>query len=186
MHSDTYARISLEMASMSVPDPTVIPILYYVSSGNVSRLIRNRCHNKTLRPTHPDKNVFLRFNWTPPCGSNPHNAKTIYYGSQFLHKSTDNEILGNHFPIYHKNTTKQHSNQPEDNFLYHWNWKIITILAIAPTNRSSNLVGNRWGNVQVDKDGGKTWTNLSFQLKGLPMILVPTDSASTYMQMKRG
>ncbi|MGH9787655.1 MAG: WD40/YVTN/BNR-like repeat-containing protein, partial [Candidatus Acidiferrales bacterium] len=43
---------------------------------------------KDIRPPAPD-GVFLRFNWNAALALDPFDAGTIYYGSQFVHKSTD-------------------------------------------------------------------------------------------------
>ncbi|MFT7424702.1 MAG: photosystem II stability/assembly factor-like uncharacterized protein, partial [Algoriphagus sp.] len=68
-----------------VPDPTDSRYGYTMSQGgNVSRFDKETGHNKTVRPTHPDKDIFLRFNWNAAIAQDPHNAKTVYYGSQFL------------------------------------------------------------------------------------------------------
>ncbi|MDV7395910.1 hypothetical protein RZS08_31250, partial [Arthrospira platensis SPKY1] len=42
-----------------------------------------------VKPTHPDPSVFLRYNWNAPIAQDPFNASTIYFGSQFVHKSSD-------------------------------------------------------------------------------------------------
>jgi photosystem II stability/assembly factor-like uncharacterized protein len=170
-----------------VPDPTDSRYGYTMSQGgNLSRFDKETGHNKTLRPTHPDKDVFLRFNWNAAIAQDPHNAKTVYYGSQFLHKSTDN---GDTWEIISPDLTTNDSTKQRQQSTGGLTFDITgaenhtTILAIAPSPIDSNIiwVGTDDGNVQVTKDGGKTWTNVVSKLKGLPKgSWVPQIQASTY------
>jgi photosystem II stability/assembly factor-like uncharacterized protein len=170
-----------------VPDPTDSRYGYTMSQGgNVSRFDKETGHNKTVRPTHPDKDVFLRFNWNAAIAQDPHNAKTVYYGSQFLHKSTDN---GDTWEIISPDLTTNDSTKQRQQSTGGLTFDITgaenhtTILAIAPSPIDSNIiwVGTDDGNVQVTKDGGKTWTNVVSKLTGLPKgSWVPQIQASTY------
>ena len=170
-----------------VPDPTDSRYGYTMSQGgNVSRFDKETGHNKTVRPTHPDKDVFLRFNWNAAIAQDPHNAKTVYYGSQFLHKSTDN---GDTWEIISPDLTTNDSTKQRQQSTGGLTFDITgaenhtTILAIAPSPIDSNIiwVGTDDGNVQVTKDGGKTWTNAVSKLTGLPKgSWVPQIQASTY------
>ncbi len=170
-----------------VPDPTNSRYGYTMSQGgNLSRFDKETGHNKTLRPTHPDKDVFLRFNWNAAIAQDPHNAKTVYYGSQFLHKSIDN---GDTWEIISPDLTTNDSTKQRQQSTGGLTFDITgaenhtTILAIAPSPIDSNIiwVGTDDGNVQVTKDGGKTWTNVVSKLKGLPKgSWVPQIQASTY------
>jgi photosystem II stability/assembly factor-like uncharacterized protein len=170
-----------------VPDPTDSRYGYTMSQGgNVSRFDKETGHNKTVRPTHPDKDIFLRFNWNAAIAQDPHNAKTVYYGSQFLHKSTDN---GDTWEIISPDLTTNDSTKQRQQSTGGLTFDITgaenhtTILAIAPSPIDSNIiwVGTDDGNVQVTKDGGKTWTNVVPKLKGLPKgSWVPQIQASTY------
>ena len=42
-----------------------------------------------VRPTHPDPDVKLRFNWNSAINIDPFDNSTLYFGSQFVHKSKD-------------------------------------------------------------------------------------------------
>lgn len=170
-----------------VPHPTDSRYGYTMSQGgNVSRFDKQTGHNKFVRPTHPEKDVFLRFNWNAAIAQDPHNANTVYYGSQFLHKSTDN---GDTWEIISPDLTTNDSTKQRQQSTGGLTFDITgaenhtTILAIAPSPIDSNViwVGTDDGNVQVTKDGGKTWTNVVSKLAGLPKgSWVPQIQASTY------
>ncbi len=73
-----------------VPDPDNSRYGYSMSQqGNLVRYDRLTGHTKFSKPTHPDPDVQLRFNWNAGIAQDPHDNSTIYYGSQFLHKSTN-------------------------------------------------------------------------------------------------
>lgn len=57
--------------------------------GYVSRYDWKTGNNYSVRPTHPDPAVQLRFNWNAAIGQDQFDNSTVYFGSQFVHKSTD-------------------------------------------------------------------------------------------------
>lgn len=57
--------------------------------GFVSRYDWKTGNNYIVRPTHPDADIQLRFNWNSGIGQDPFDNATVYFGSQFVHKSTD-------------------------------------------------------------------------------------------------
>lgn len=153
--------------------------------GYLQRFDRETGNGKLIRPIHPD-NVPLRFNWNAGIAQDPFDTETIYYGSQFVHKSTDR---GDNWTIISPDLT---TNDPEkqkqrdsggltydvtgaENF--------TTILAISPSpmERSVIWVGTDDGNVQVTRDDGATWTNVVGNIQGVAEgAWVPQVHASTY------
>ena len=170
-----------------VPDPNNSRYGYAMSQGgNVARYDKLTGHKRTIRPTHPDKEVFLRFNWNAAIAQDPHDPATIYYGSQFLHKSTDRgetwEIIS---PDLTTNDPLKQKQQETGGLTFDITGaeNHTTILAIAPSPVDRNViwVGTDDGNVQVTRDGGKTWTNTSLKLTGLPKnSWIPQIQASRY------
>jgi photosystem II stability/assembly factor-like uncharacterized protein len=169
------------------PDP-VDPRYGYTmwQGGNLQRYDQVTGNNQYIKPTHPDASVKLRYNWNSALAQDPHDVSSLYYGSQFLHKSTDK---GNTWQVISPDLTtndKEKQKQDESGGLTmdatgaenH-----CTILAIAPSPLDKNViwVGTDDGNVQVTRDGGKTWTNTSPKIVGLPKnAWVPQIKASTY------
>ena len=71
------------------PDPKDSMKGYSMSQeGYLLRWNLHTGERKSIRPAGPD-DVPLRFNWNAGFAQDPFDAATIYYGSQFLHKSTD-------------------------------------------------------------------------------------------------
>ncbi|OQX86604.1 hypothetical protein B6D60_05885 [candidate division KSB1 bacterium 4484_87] len=127
---------------------------------------------KDIRPPAPDS-IKLRFNWNAGIALDPFDPQTVYFGSQFLHKSTDR---GDSWTIISPDLTtndpeKQKQNQSggltfdvtnAENFC-----SIITI-APSPVQRGVIWVGTDDGQVHVTQDGGKTWTNVTKNIPKLP------------------
>ena len=57
--------------------------------GNVTYYDAETGNNMRVKPTHPDGETRLRFNWNSAINIDPFDSNTIYFGSQFVHKSTD-------------------------------------------------------------------------------------------------
>jgi len=154
--------------------------------GNVSRFDKLTGHNRTIRPTHPDKDVFLRYNWNAAIAQDPHDMNTVYYASQFLHKSKDS---GETWEIISPDLTTNDSTKQRQQKTGGLTFDITgaenhtTIIAIAPSPVDKNViwVGTDDGNLQVTQDGGKTWTNVASKLTGLPKASwIPQVQASTF------
>lgn len=137
--------------------------------GNVGMVDRETGMTKSIRPTHPAADMELRFNWNAAIAQDPFNDCGLYYGSQFVHYSTD---CGDSWTIISPDlTTNDTSKQKQDESggltiddtqaENH-----TTILAIAPSPHDEEViwVGTDDGNLQLTRDGGDTWTNLSGRL----------------------
>jgi photosystem II stability/assembly factor-like uncharacterized protein len=169
------------------PDPENSRYGYAMSQGgNVNRYDRQTGQSIVVRPTHPDGGQRLRFNWNAAFAQDPNDKSTIYYASQFLHKSTDKgmtwEVISPDLTLNNKETQKL-SDETGGLTLDITNAENHnTILTIAPSPKDKNViwVGTDDGNVQLTKDGGKTWTNLSAKI-GLPKeAWIPQIRASKY------
>lgn len=125
-----------------------------------------------IRPIHPEGKA-LRFNWNAALAQNPFADHSIYYGSQYLHKSMD---LGQSWEIISPDlTTNDTSKQNQDKsggltIDATGAENHCTILAIAPSpiDQQTIWVGTDDGHVQLTRDGGKNWLNLSSKIQGLP------------------
>ncbi len=128
--------------------------------------------SKMIKPVHPD-GVDLRFNWNAAIAQNPFNQNSIYFGSQFVHKSNDR---GENWKIISPDLT---SNDPEKQ-KQHLSGGITfdatgaenhtTIISIAPSPLDENViwVGTDDGNLQLTTDGGASWNNVYSKIKDAP------------------
>lgn len=141
--------------------------------GNVAFYDRLTGQNSFIKPVHPDAEVKLRYNWNAPLAQDPFQSCGIYFGSQFLHYSPD---CGANWEILSPDlTTNNPEKQKADisggltpdatNAENH-----TTLIAIAPSPLDKNVIwtGSDDGQLHVTKDKGKTWTNVSKNLKDVP------------------
>ena len=142
--------------------------------GNLARYDAETGANVFIRPTAPDLKTRLRFNWNAAFALDPVDKTTIYYGSQFVHKSADKgmnwEIIS---PDLSTDNKVQQKATDETGGLtmdvtYAENHNNILTIAPSPVKQGVIWIGTDDGNVQVTQDGGKTWNNVTSRLSGLP------------------
>ncbi len=61
--------------------------------GNVQRYDHVTGNNYIVRPTPPDADTKLRFNWNSAIAQDPFSNSTVFFGSQFVHKSSDKGLI---------------------------------------------------------------------------------------------
>lgn len=141
--------------------------------GFVSRYDWQTGNNYIVRPTHPDPDMMLRFNWNSAINIDPNDNSTIYFGSQFVHKSTDK---GDTWTIISGDLT---TNDPEKQKQSESGGLTMdatgaenhcTILVIEPSTVERDMlwVGTDDGRVHYTQNGGATWNDVSKDIKGLP------------------
>lgn len=141
-------------------------------NGNLYRYDKLTGYYVSIKPTQPNLNTRMRFNWNAGFAKNPHEASSLYYGSQFVHVTRDKgatwEVIS---PDLSTNNT-EHQKPDYGGLTLDVSGAEMynSILAIAPSPVDKNVIwaGTDDGQVQVTRDGGKTWKNLTSQVKGLP------------------
>ncbi|MGH9409442.1 MAG: WD40/YVTN/BNR-like repeat-containing protein, partial [Vicinamibacterales bacterium] len=112
-----------------------------------------------------------RFQWTAPIALSPFNPSTVYYGGEILYKSTDR---GSHWTKISPDLTRNDKSKQkssggpvtQDNTSAEY-YDTLFCIAESPKQPGLIWVGTDDGLVQVTRDGGKTWTNVTPpELKG--------------------
>jgi photosystem II stability/assembly factor-like uncharacterized protein len=157
----------------TLPDPENSRRGYVMSQGGfLSRWNLDTGEQRFIRPDPPDKETELRFNWNAGFGQDPFDPATIYYGSQFLHKSSNR---GDTWTVISDDLT---SNDPElqkfkesggitydvtsaENY--------TSIVSVAPGKLQPGLiwVGTDDGRVHVTRDGGESWNRIDTRARGV-------------------
>jgi photosystem II stability/assembly factor-like uncharacterized protein len=173
-----------------MPDAEDANWVYAMSQGgNVGKYNTNTGESWFIKPPSvlsTNDSVRLRFNWNAAIAQDPFDKKTIYYGSQFLHKSIDKGASWT--TISNDLTTNDSIKQDQSK-----NGGIsiditgaenhCTILSIAPSTKQQDVI---WvttddGNVQLTTNSGKSWQNVTNNIKDLPKFSwLPQIKASTY------
>ncbi|MFP5285445.1 MAG: VPS10 domain-containing protein, partial [Thermoanaerobaculia bacterium] len=157
-----------------LPDPEDATRGYSMSQGgDLTRWDLRLGEMRGIKPPEIDpENDRLRFNWNADIAQDPFEPGTIYYGSQYVHKSTDR---GETWTVISPDLT---TDTPE------WQRRDTggltpdvtgaenhtTILAISPSPKQKGVlwVGTDDGRVHVTRDGGKTWESVEKNLRGVP------------------
>jgi len=156
-----------------VPVPGDPKFCYAMSQqGNV-----NRCNLETggmvdIKPVKRGDEE-LRFHWNAAIAQDPFDASTIYFGSQFVHKSSNRgdswETIS---PDLSTNDTTKQTYGESGGLTYDVTGAEThtTILAIAPSTVKEGVIwaGTDDGNIQLTTDGGASWTNCTPLIKEFP------------------
>lgn len=141
--------------------------------GSVSRYDWETGNNYTVKPIHPDPTVKLRFNWNSAINMDPFDNSTIYFGSQFVHKSTDK---GETWTIISDDLTTNNPEKLKQNesggltmdATGAENHCTILVIEPSPIEKDMLWVSTDDGRVHITKNGGETWTDVSKNIKELP------------------
>jgi len=157
-----------------VPDPDDSRWGYAMSQGgNVGRYDSETGLSYSIKPVAPDMDTKLRFHWNAAIAQDPFDNATIYYGSQFVHKSTDKGLTWKIISTDLTTNDPEKQKQAESGGLTldvtgAENHTTIIALAVSPIEEDIIWAGTDDGNVQLSRDGGQAWTNYASKLSGLP------------------
>ncbi len=158
------------------PDPNIVYAGDY--QGNITRFDRHTNQVKSIAvwPELSDARgaapLEHRFQWTAPIVISPHDPNTLYYGGERVFKTTDG---GTHWEAISGDLTRndkskqQPSGGPitvDDTGTEYYD----TVFSIAPSPLAQGLiwVGTDDGLIQITRDEGKNWTNVTPNNVDLP------------------
>ncbi|MBV8052260.1 MAG: hypothetical protein JOZ80_13790, partial [Acidobacteriaceae bacterium] len=182
-----------------VPDPRDANIVY-AGSGNglVTRWDKRITQQQdiTVWPVdysgHGAKDMKYRLGWTEPIVISPHDADVIYTAGNIVFKSTNHGASWTAISpdLTRNDTSKQESSGgpiTKDNTSVEFYDTVFTI-AESPVQKDLLWAGTDDGLVQVTRDGGKNWSNVT--PKGMPewslvsMIEAsPQDAGTAYIAL---
>lgn len=155
-----------------VPDPTDSKWVYAMSQGgSVGRYHVPTGASESVRPPSPDARKKMRFNWNSAIAMDPFDPNALYFGSQFVNKSTDK---GTTWTVISPDLTTNNPEQQKEetggltlDITGAENFNTIMAIAPSPKNRNVIWAGTDDGNVQLTQDAGKTWTNFRGKIPGM-------------------
>ena len=173
----------------AMPDPDEPGWVYSMSQGGfVGRLNYKTGERWFIKPPQMElgEKKEYRFNWNAAIAQDPFDNKTIYYGSQYVHKSinkgTSWEIISPDLTTNDSAKIDQSNNggltidiTGAENY--------CTILCIELSKKEKDVlwIGTDDGNVQLTRDGGKTWTNFRGKIPSMPVgCWIPQIRTSRY------
>ena len=182
-----------------VPDPRDANIVY--AGGNEGVVTRwdkrtQQLQDVTVWPIdysgHGAKDMKYRMGWTEPIVISPNNPDVIYTAAEMVFKSSDH---GQSWTAISPDLTRNDKSKQEssggpitkDNTSVEYYDTVFTI-ADSPVQKDLLWVGTDDGLVQVTRDGGKNWANVT--PKGMPewslVSLIeasPHDAGSAYVAL---
>jgi photosystem II stability/assembly factor-like uncharacterized protein len=153
-------------------DPADPDYAYVEAQGGfIGRVNRKTLQARLIQPEANYKEK-LRFNWNTPIMVSPNEKGTIYIGSQFLFRSRDHGAtwdrispdLSTNDPV--RQRQEQSGGITVDNSAAEMNTTIYSI-SESPRAAGQIWVGTDDGNVQLTRDAGKSWSNLTANI-GMP------------------
>ncbi len=141
--------------------------------GEINRVNRKTHEMRNIKPLAQYGEGKLRYNWNTPIHVSAQQNGTIYIGAQFLFRSRDHgQIWERISPDLTTNDPRKQAQEQSggvtvDNSVAEMH---TTIYAICESPKNANVVwvGTDDGNLQLTRDGGKTWTNVVGNIHGLP------------------
>jgi len=186
----------------ATPDPTDSNVIWSSAfgSGIVGGIVmrfeekRRQFRNVEVWPDQsngPAESVKYRFVWDAPLHISPHDHNTLYIGSQHVHRTTDAgqtwQIISPDLTLNDRSRMGNSGGLTPDNIGVEY---AGVVYAIAESMKERGLIwiGTNDGLVQVTRDAGKTWTNLTRNLPNLPpwgsvRCIAPSryDAATAYL-----
>jgi photosystem II stability/assembly factor-like uncharacterized protein len=170
-------------SGFAMPDPEDNNIIWSTGTGSGSiggtvTRFDERTHQDREVEVWPDyvagtpaADVKYRFNWEFPIAISPHDHNKVYVGSQFVHVTTDG---GNSWQIISPDLTRNDKTRQQisggltpDNIGVEYAG-VIFALTESPKEAGLIWAGTNDGQVQVTRDGGKNWTNVTRNLPNFP------------------
>jgi len=151
------------------PDPNIVYAADY--QGNITRFdkrigqVKAITEQPELSDAHGAANLEHRFQWTAPVMLSPHDPNTLYHAGERLFKTTDGGV---HWQAISPDLTRNDKSKQkvsggditlDDSGTEYYD--TIFALAESPVTRGLLWVGTDDGLIQITRDEGKTWANIT-------------------------
>jgi photosystem II stability/assembly factor-like uncharacterized protein len=151
------------------PDPSIVYAADY--QGNITRYdkrigqVKAITEQPELSDAHGAENLEHRFQWTAPVLISPHDPNTLYHAGERLFKTTDGGVHWQTISpdLTRNDKSKQHVSGGEITLDDSGTEYYDTIFALAesPITKGLLWVGTDDGLVQITRDEGKNWSNVT-------------------------
>ena len=170
-------------SGFATPDPVDTNVIWSTASGSGSRggiVVRFDQRNRDGRNVEvwplstggtPASDVRFRFIWDFPLAISPHDHNRVYVGSQHVHLTTNG---GRSWSTISPDLTRNDKTKQQisggltpDNIGVEYSG---TLMAIAESRAQAGVIwtGSNDGVIQVTRNGGASWTNVTANVPGMP------------------
>lgn len=141
-------------------------------NGNLYRYDKLTGYYSSIKPRVHHDQPTLRFNWNAAFAKDPFDSNTVYYGSQFVHKSTDKgatwEIISPDLSTNNPEHQKGDYGGLTLDISGAENYNSVLSIAPSPIEKNTIWAGTDDGQLHLTTDGGKSWKNLTPNIQGMP------------------
>ncbi len=144
-------------------DPVDRHIVYTESQyGRLTRFDSRTGERRLIQPQAPKEETY-RWNWSAPVFLSQHDHETIYFGAQYLFRSTDR---GDAWSTISPDLTR--AIEYDSRYLMS-PYGTIRVIAESPLDADVIAVGTDDGLIQISRDGGEVWQALE-SFPGVPEL----------------
>jgi hypothetical protein len=167
----------------ATPDPVDNNIIWSSASGSGSvggiverfNLTTGQGRNVEVWPDQSNGSTAgelkYRFVWTMPLTISPHDHNKLYVGSQYIHQTTDGgqswQLISPDLTTNDKSKQGFSGGLTGDNIGVEYA-PVVFAIAESPTEKGLIWAGTNDGLVQITRDAGRNWTNVTKNIPGLP------------------
>ena len=166
----------------ATPDPVDHNLVWSSASGSgsVGGIVaiyeesRRQARNVEVWPNQANgipADLRYRFNWAMPLTMSPHDRNVVYVGSQHVHRTSNRgqswEVISPDLSLNDKARQQFSGGLTGDNIGVEYA-AVVMAIAESPLERGQIWAGTNDGQLQLTRDDGKTWTNLTKSIPGLP------------------
>jgi photosystem II stability/assembly factor-like uncharacterized protein len=145
--------------------------------GILDRTVISTGHSRTVSvwPDNPEgweaARLRYRFQWTFPIHISPHDADRVYVGSQHVHRTTDGgqswQVISPDLTTDDEERQRRSGGLTPDDVSPTY-YSVLFAIAESPLEEGVIWTGSNDGLVQVTRDGGGSWTDVTGNIPGLP------------------
>jgi photosystem II stability/assembly factor-like uncharacterized protein len=167
----------------ATPDPVDPNIIWSTASGSgmvggiVVRFEESRRQFRTVevwpqQSNGPAEGVKYRFVWDAPLTISPHDHNTVYTGSQHVHRTRDGgqswQVISPDLTLNDRSKMGSSGGLTPDNIGVEYAG-VVYAIAESPREKGVIWIGTNDGLVQLTRDDGRSWTNLTANIPNLPV-----------------
>jgi len=160
-------------------------LLVSSQNGNTGRVDLDTMERQAIAPVQPEEKPQIgkpghRWYWTTPLIVSTHDANTIYTAAEMVFRSEDRGITWKPISpdltanIDREKLTMMGAPVPRAALSRHdgqTNFSTLTVIAESPLDKAVLYTGADDGVIQMTRDGGQHWNNLTKNVHGLPAML---------------
>ncbi len=167
-------------SGFAIPDPTENNIVWSgCYDAGLDRYDERTRHSRSVSiwPANPigysAADLRYRFQWVFPIALSPFDPKRVYVGSQYVHQTTDGgqswKVISPDLTLNDKSKQQSSGGLTPDNLGAEYA-DVVYAIAESPIEKGLIWAGTNDGQVQITRDAGAHWTNVTSNIGELPPL----------------